>query len=723
MSNQQQNAFQLTIDEAQIAWLGIDVANESVNVLQAQFVDDLQAILTQITTNEAKVKGLIIHSLKADNFIAGADIHMLAACESAVQAQELARQGQKIFQQLADLPFPVVAAIHGACLGGGFELALACDYRVCSEASVTQLGLPEVKLGLLPGSGGTQRLPRLIGVLAALDLILTGRTLRAKQASRLGLVDACVPQSILLEVAQQWITQPPNRKKSLGFQVKEWLLTRNSWGRNWVFDQASLKAQRKAKGKYPAIRAILDVMKQGLAQGMEAGLAEEALRFGQLVITAESAALRSLFFAGTELKKEQQNTDQEAQFKRVAVLGAGLMGAGISHVSVVNAKASVRIKDINNDQIVKALRQHDALCRQRGKKQRLSVGEAQKSRTLLSGATDFSGFAGRDLVIEAVFEDLALKQQMVRESEQQTTPDCIFATNTSSLPIHQIAEQAQRPENIIGLHYFSPVEKMPLVEVIPHSATAPQTVNRILSFARAQGKTPIVVKDKAGFYVNRILVPYINQALHLLLEGEPVEHIDDALVNFGFPVGPLRLLDEVGIDIGAKITPILVKELGESFKAPETAEILLAAGRKGRKTGKGFYLYSTGKKGRNLNKSCVDMELYRLLKIKPEAKRSEQEIVRRCLLPMLNETVRCLDEQVIACPRDADIGAVYGLGFPPFLGGPCHYMDKVGLTNVVDWMNESVAKYGSIFAPCEGLLNRAGQQQPFYPKSPSTKST
>ena len=296
---------------------------------------------------------------------------------------------------------------------------------------------------------------------------------------------------------------------------------------------------------------------------------------------------------------------------------------------------------------------------------------------------------------------------MVADTEEHAQPTTIFATNTSSLPIHQIAEKAQRPENVVGLHYFSPVEKMPLVEVIPHDGTSDETVSTVVEFARKQGKTPIVVKDSAGFYVNRILAPYMNEAAQVLMSGEPIEQLDNALLNFGFPVGPITLLDEVGVDIGAKIMPILVEELGERFKGPDVFDVLLNDDRKGRKSGKGFYTYKGKKKD-------VDKSVYKLLNLTPESKLPEKDIAMRCVLPMLNEAVRCLDEGIIRSPRDGDIGAIFGIGFPPFLGGPFRYMDQIGIKNLVQIMNEHAQKYGDRFAPCDGLLTRAGLEQSFY---------
>ncbi|RJX73798.1 fatty acid oxidation complex subunit alpha FadJ [Vibrio sinensis] len=699
-------AFNLSVDEQNIGWLSIDVPGERMNTLQATFAEEIQVIFAQLEEQKSQLKGLIIHSLKPDNFIAGADVRMLDACQSAQEAEDLARQGQVMFQTLADFPFPVVAAIHGPCLGGGLELALSCDYRVCSDADITRLGLPEVQLGLLPGSGGTQRLPRLIGLLPALDLILTGKQLRAKKAKKLGVVDACVPESILLDVAQQYIAKHESRRKQK-VSTKEKLMSHTGLGRKVIFEQAAKKTKEQTRGNYPAADAILDVIKYGLEHGFKKGLEQEASCFGQLVMTPESKAQRSIFFAMTEMKKEHGAEAKPLAIERVGVLGGGLMGAGISHVSVAKAKVPTRIKDVSNDGVLNALNYNYKLFDKQRKRRILSRADLQSKMLQLSGGIDFTSFERIDLVVEAVFEDLELKQKMVADIEENTSHDTIFATNTSSLPIHKIAQYAQRPENVVGLHYFSPAEKMPLVEVIPHETTSEQTISTVVEFARKQGKTPIVVKDCAGFYVNRILAPYMNEAAQVLMGGEPIEHLDMALLNFGFPVGPITLLDEVGVDVGSKIMPILVQELGERFQGPDVFDTLLNDGRKGRKSGKGFYEYKGKKKQ-------VDKSVYQLLSLTPEASLSEQDIAWRCVLPMLNEAVRCLDEGIIRSPRDGDIGAIFGIGFPPFLGGPFRCIDQIGVREVVAKMNEHAQKYGDRFAPCDGLLTRAELGHSFY---------
>ncbi|MDP2715897.1 fatty acid oxidation complex subunit alpha FadJ [Rheinheimera sp.] len=704
--------FSLQVRDDQVGVITMDIAGESMNVLKAAFADEIAALLLEIKANTA-LKGLVFISGKPDSFIAGADISMLDGCKTADEATAIGRMGQQMFDQLEQLPIPLVAAIHGPCLGGGLELAMACHARVASSDNKTVLGLPEVQLGLLPGSGGTQRLPRLVGLQKALDMILTGKQLRAAQAKKAGLLDEVVPNSILLEAAVKRALKGKPQREQPKLNLVGTALERTAVGRNVLFSQARKQTLKKTHGNYPAPLKILDVIKTGVDDGIRAGLEAEAKAFGELCMTKKSAALRSLFFATTQMKKESGAGETKPnRVRKAAVLGGGLMGGGIANVTATKAGIPVRIKDINAQGISNALKYSYSLLEKKFKRRFISKAEMQKQLLLITGTTDYSGFHDADIVVEAVFEDLALKQQMVADIEQHCSEATVFASNTSSLPIGQIAAKAARPQNVIGLHYFSPVDKMPLVEVIAHETTSAQTIATTVAFARKQGKTPIVVKDGAGFYVNRILALYMNEAANILLEGEPVEKIDKALVKFGFPVGPVTLLDEVGIDVGAKISPVLATELGERFVAPAAFDKLLADGRKGKKTEKGFYRY-----GKNVKKGqkVVDESVYTVLGVTPAPRLNQDEISSRCMVQMLNEAVRCLDEGIIASARDGDIGAIFGIGFPPFLGGPFRYIDQLGAANLVAQLRNLQSRFGERFAPATLLVSMAEQQQKFYP--------
>jgi 3-hydroxyacyl-CoA dehydrogenase/enoyl-CoA hydratase/3-hydroxybutyryl-CoA epimerase len=705
-----EKTFNLQRRDDGIAILTMDVPGETMNTLKAQFGAEISEILIEIKT-DSSIKGLVVVSGKKDSFVAGADISMLAACKSEQDAKDLSQQGHVVFNELEGLTIPVVAAINGACLGGGLELALACHLRVCSDDSKTVLGVPEVQLGLLPGGGGTQRLPRLVGVATALDLMLTGKQVRPKQALKMGLVNDVVPNSILLATAIELAKKGKSAAKPIKQSKLNQFLESTSFTRDIMFDQARKQVEKKTAGNYPAPGKIIDCVRQGLNKGMAKGLEIEATHFANLVMSKESAALRSIFFATTEMKKETGAEGAEPRIvKKAMVLGGGLMGGGIASVTTTKAKIPVRVKDISEQGLSNALAYAYKLLDKGVKRRHMTPAARDNVMSLMTTTTDYKGIKDADIVVEAVFEDLALKHQMVKDVERECGENTIFASNTSSLPIGQIAAAAARPENVIGLHYFSPVEKMPLVEVIAHKTTSPETIATTVAFARKQGKTPIVVQDGAGFYVNRILALYMNEAAQLLLEGQRIEHLDRSLIKFGFPVGPMTLLDEVGIDVGAKISPILEKELGARFSAPAAFDKLLADDRKGRKNGKGFYQYGPKAKKAKL----VDESVYGVLGIKASSDKEAKEVAERCTIQMLNEAVRCLEEGIIANARDGDIGAIFGIGFPPFLGGPFRYIDSLGPKNLVDTLNRYQKLYGDRFAPCEMLKNMATEGTHFH---------
>jgi len=713
------SAFSLVRQENGIAHLVMDVVGATMNTLKAEFAEQVTDVLAEIK-GDSSITGVVLCSGKKDSFVAGADINMINDCKSKDEVVSLSRKGQMIFSQLEQLNVPVVAAIHGACLGGGLELAMACHARVCSDSSKTALGLPEVQLGLLPGGGGTQRLPKLVGVQKSLDMMLTGKQLRAKQALKAGLVNDVVPNSILIATAENMILSgkvKKSAKRKLSLVNK--FLENTAIGRSIVYKQAKKSVLSKTKGNYPAPVKIIDCIKIGMEESPAKGYQVEADHFAELAMSDVSVQLRNIFFATTAMKKEQGVAEvMPEKINKAGILGGGLMGGGIAFVTATKAKIPARIKDISHQGISHAIKYSYDILNKKVKRRFIRKSEMQKQVAMITGCIDYSGFKDVDIVVEAVFENLELKQNMVVEVEQQTKESTIFASNTSSLPIDKIAAKATRPENVIGLHYFSPVDKMPLVEIIPHLSTAGKTSNKTISttvaFAKKQGKTPIVVKDKAGFYVNRILAPYMNEAAILLIAGEPIDKIDKALVNYGFPVGPMQLLDEVGIDVGAKIGPILQAELGERFAAPAAFDKLLDDGRLGKKANKGFYLYGANIKGKAKGNKQVDDSIYALLNIKPAGNLSENEIAKRCTYMMLNEAARCIDEGIVRNARDGDIGAIFGIGFPPFLGGPLRTIDKIGAQSVVAQLSQWADIHGDRYTPCDALVAIAESGSSYY---------
>jgi 3-hydroxyacyl-CoA dehydrogenase/enoyl-CoA hydratase/3-hydroxybutyryl-CoA epimerase len=700
-------AFTLTKREDGIAILTMDVPDESMNTLKADFGGEISALLDDIES-DSDIRGVVIASGKKDSFVVGADVTMLAACADADEAEALSTSGQKLFARIEGMNKPFVAAIHGPALGGGLELAMACHYRVCSDSPKTQLGLPEVQLGLLPGSTGTQKLPALIGVQKAMKMMLTGAPVRAKQAKKYGIVDDMVPESVLIEVAVEFANKRII-KRTLKKDLSAKILENTSFGRNILFKKAREQTLAKTMGNYPAPMYIIDCIEAGLKDTRK-GYATEARLFGQLVMTPESKQLRGIFFATTDMKKEAGIEGvKPIKVNKVGVLGGGLMGGGIAFVTATKAKVPARIKDINPDGIAGAIRYSYDILNKKVKKRFMLRTEMQQQLSKLSGCLDYSGYKHNDMVIEAVFEDLKLKQRMVAEVEEHCNESTIFASNTSSIPIAQIAAQAKRPENVVGLHYFSPVDKMPLVEVIPHALTSDLAISTTVEFAKRQGKTPIVVKDGAGFYVNRILAPYVSEAGFIAVEGQPLDVIDKALTKFGFPVGPFKLLDEVGIDVGTKIIPILKGQFGERFDAPKAFDKLLENDRKGKKNKSGFYDYKAKKPGKE-----IDQSVYALLGVAPNKALSDDTVVERCVLMMLNEAALCLQENVVRNPRDGDIGAIFGIGFPPFLGGPFRYMDTLGIAHVVSRLQHYAESYSQKYQPAELLLTMSQDGKTFY---------
>ncbi|MDP7593000.1 MAG: fatty acid oxidation complex subunit alpha FadJ [Litorilituus sp.] len=706
------SAFTLNRQENGIAHLVMDVVGDTMNTLKTEFAEQVSDVLAEIKA-DSTITGVVLCSGKEDSFVAGADINMIDRCNTKEEVVALTRQGQVIFAQLEQLKVPVVAAINGACLGGGLELAMACHARICSDNPKTALGLPEVQLGLLPGGGGTQRLPKLVGVQKALDMMLTGKQLRAKQALKAGLVNDVVPNSILITTAEK-MALAGNFKQAVKFKssTANKFLEGTSVGRGIVYKQATKTVLSKTKGNYPAPLKIIECVKTGMEQSPAKGFQIEAENFAELVMSPESAQLRNLFFATTEMKKELGVADvMPKKVVKAAVLGGGLMGGGIAFVTATKANVPARIKDIAPKGINHALKYSYDILNKKVKRRFMLKSQMQKQMSMITGCTDYSGFKEVDIVVEAVFENLELKQNMVVEVEHYAKKSTIFASNTSSLPIGKIAVKAERPENVIGLHYFSPVDKMPLAEIIPHEGTSDKTISTTVAFAKKQGKTPIVVKDKAGFYVNRILAPYMNEAAILLLAGEPIDKVDKALVNFGFPVGPMQLLDEVGIDVGAKIGPILQADLGDRFAAPSAFSKLLDDGRLGKKVDKGFYLYGkNAKKG----KKQVDESIYSLLNLKITGSLSADEIAKRCTFMMLNEAARCVEEGIVRNARDGDIGAIFGIGFPPFLGGPLRYIDKMGAQSLVAQLNQWANQHGERYKPCDALVAMAKSGATYY---------
>jgi 3-hydroxyacyl-CoA dehydrogenase/enoyl-CoA hydratase/3-hydroxybutyryl-CoA epimerase len=696
-----------------VAVVTFDLPGESVNKI-TQAVKDEFISTFETLARDPGVKAVVFISGKADIYIAGADVEEFVALKSAAEAERLAAGGQEMLDRVARFPKPVVAAIHGACLGGGLEFALACSYRVATDHPKTQLGLPEVQLGILPAAGGCQRLPRLIGARAALDIILAGKVERAAKVFRLGLVDELVPPAILRDIALGAARRlaggwKPTRKARGG--IVGWLLDGTALGRKLVFRQARRQVLATTRGNYPAPLAALDAVEAGFRHGMAMGLRREAELFGQLAATDVSRKLVQIFFATTQLKKDfgVENAPPPLDVRRLAVVGAGFMGAGIAGTAVVQAGVDVRVKDAALPQVAKGLLAAREIVDDRLRRRRITKYEHARLVALLSGGDGYAAFGRADLVVEAVFEDLAVKQQVLREVEAVTTASTIFASNTSTIPIGRIAEAAQRPERVIGMHFFSPVARMPLLEVIPSDRTAPEVISTAVAFGRRMGKTAVVVRDSPGFWINRILAPYMNEAGHLLGEGVAIDELDRLMVAWGFPVGPITLLDEVGLDVAEKASGVLHAAFGDRLAAAPAFGKLVKDGRLGRKAARGFYRYAGG------NKKGVDTSVYDLLGVHPNGGSRAAEVIQRLVLVMLNEAARAFGEGVVRSPRDGDIAALFGFGFPPFRGGPLRHADDLGAARLVGELERLEERHGARFAPSEVLQDLARRGAKFYP--------
>ncbi|HEX9021935.1 MAG TPA: 3-hydroxyacyl-CoA dehydrogenase NAD-binding domain-containing protein [Nitrospirota bacterium] len=703
-------AFSYEIDKDGIAVLAFDLPGEKVNKLTTAVMNELADLLDELAANK-EIKALVVRSGKAGNFIVGADIAEIRNITDEETGERLALKGQAVFAKLESLPFPTVAAIHGPCMGGGLELALSCSYRVVSNDQKTALALPEVKLGIIPGFGGTQRLPRLVGLTNALDMILTGKSVYAKKARKIGLADEMTFKEILLSRAKAMALKAIGKPRPEEVRAKRPLIIRllegNPLTRPLIFRAADQNVLRETRGSYPAPLAALDSVRYGLSHGREAGYKHEASLLGRLAPTDVSKNLISVFYLSEAIKRDPHPSP--VKIVSAGVLGAGVMGGGIAQLFAEKG-LTVRLKDINAKAVGAGLKEAAKIFGKRQKKGILTAIQARDGFDRITGTTDYSGFGGADIAVEAVVENREIKKSVLRDFERMAKESAFFASNTSSLSVTEMAGASKRPERVAGMHFFNPVEKMPLVEIVRGEKTSEEAVSAIATLSRKLGKLPVVVNDGPGFLVNRILMPYLNETAKMLEQGGTINEIDGALLRFGMPMGAFILLDEIGIDIAYKVADILHRGLGDRVKPSPLLGVLYKEGYYGKKNAKGFYRYEGKTRG------GPDVSIYGKIAAGPETreKPASEEIVDRALMLMIKEAALCLKERVIDRPELLDAALVFGIGFPPFRGGLLRYADKLGAAAIVEKLETYSKKYGDRFTPPASLREMAKEGKRFY---------
>jgi 3-hydroxyacyl-CoA dehydrogenase/enoyl-CoA hydratase/3-hydroxybutyryl-CoA epimerase len=699
------------VEEDGLAVVTFDRPGERVNLLDAEILMEIDRLLGELETR-AGVRGLVFRSDKPGMFLAGMDVEQIAAVNDSSEGAEAARFGQRVFGRIATSRVPSACAIGGTCLGGGLELALACTYRLAADDEAVRLGLPEVQLGIIPGFGGTQRLPRLVGLATALEMIMTGNPVSARKAKSTGLVDLVVPTPYLDRETFALVRRAANGKTlpTNGKRRARVALERVRPVRRYVIDRARRAAESRVDpAHYPAPYRALEAVEAAVTKPLAQGLDLEARIVGELIPSRASKNLIWLFKSQSALKNDGADAAVPRKVRRVAVIGAGIMGGGIAQLAA-DREIPVRLKDVRNEALLTALSTAADVWHKRVRRRRISQAEAQRRISFIAPTLDYTGLRHVDLVIEAIVERLDVKQAVLAEVEQQIPARAIFASNTSSLPITDIAARALHPERVVGMHFFNPVHRMPLVEVIQARQTSPEAVASVRALAVRLGKIPIIVKDGPGFLVNRVLSFYVNEALRMIGEGVRIEAIDASMKAFGMPMGPLALLDQIGLDTARHVAEVMTAALGRRAEGdPRLLEALVGAGRLGRKSGRGFYRH----RGED---ATADPEVYKLIGSPAPRDLPLETIQERLVLAMVNEAVICLEARVVREPRDLDVAMVMGTGFPPFRGGLLRHADAVGIPIVADRLARLADAHGERFRPAELLLQMVRQQHRFYRK-------
>ena len=677
-----------------IAWIGFGhQCSKPMTVLDLETMEELASIVEQLKKS-SHLKGAIFFTHKERCFLAGADINMIDRFEKESVATEASAQGQSLFNQIESLSIPTVACIHGICFGGGMEFALACNRILISDDPKTQMGLPEVKLGLLPGMGGTWRLPKKIGLAKALEMILTGKSLRSSRCVRWELAQESYPKERLLEMAPQHLTRKTSRKKRP---------MENVLSSRIIFQKARSSVLKKTHGLYQAPLKILDTMETGLGRGQRAYLNAEARAFGELCMGEQSQNLRSIFFLTEKSKKfPLPDPSRKLKIKRSAVLGAGVMGGGIAWL-MAKYNTSPLMKDIQVKSLEQGLKQASSFFAESVSRKRMTEEEYQRKMRSIFPTLNYRGFNKADLVVEAIVEDINIKKTALSEVEEHIHYDCILTSNTSSLSISEMASGLKHPERFAGLHFFNPVNRMPLVEIVTHEHVSLETLEALYNWCLSSGKTPLIVKDCPGFLVNRLLLPYLNEATWLLDEGIDLEDIDKACIHFGMPMGPFHLMDEIGLDVIKKVIAVFNQLEESTIHLNSVFERVAQSQLLGKKGGKGFYRYDNKGKQDGINSQLCP----------PPSRQNADEtmIQKRLLLPMINEATKALEENIVKAPSDIDLGTVFGIGFPPFRGGLFKYAQSEGFQRILMELEDFADKVSpQRYAPSSWLKNKVFQE-------------
>jgi len=692
-----------------IAVLTFDRPDSAANIFDRATLEELNAHLDALE-GDSTLRGVVLTSAKPAIFIAGADLHSLSPA-SMNALRDIVEFGQHVFNRLAALPVPTAAAIHGAALGGGFEVCLACDFRLATTDKTTKLGLPEVQLGILPAWGGSTRLPRLIGLPKALDLILAGKTVAAKQALKLGMVDDLVAPEKLLAVTLAKVAKAGRKpRRTVPFAVKA---TNNVVAATLFSLLSRRNLFKKTRGHYPAVLNALEVVTLGVGRSEKRALKLEVDAICLLAQTEAAKNLIRLFFLQERAKKlgfgsERKEADAPRRIERAAVIGAGVMGGSIAQWLATRGVA-VLLRDINADAVARGMAGVARLFADGTKRRTFSPVEARAAMDRIFPVVELPSLHRTDVIIEAAVERMDLKKDIFRKLERLAGPDTILATNTSALSVTELADSLCAPERVVGIHFFNPVHRMQLVEVIHTPRTDAEVVRRALRFVQQVGKLPVLVKDSPGFVVNRVLMPYLVEAARLFERGADTGEIDEAMLDFGMPMGPLRLVDEVGTDVSMHVAETLACHYPRRMAVPEVLGRLVKGGQLGRKSGEGFYLHR--------GKEAVPGEdAARCVRDDSAANLNRVDLGQRMVLLMVNEAARCVEEGIVSGPEDVDLAMVMGAGFAPFRGGPLRHTDTVGVANLLRAMNELVDAGEQHFAPCALLMDLATKNGKFYPE-------